>query len=54
MSFMVNDIMGYESPLYGRITASMEVHTFDYMDRAAFFSGYSAEEKLTRSNCEGT
>ena len=47
VSFMVNDIMGYESPLYGRITASMEVHPFDYMDGASFFPGYSTEEKLT-------
>ena len=47
VSFMVNDIMGYESPLYGRITASMEIHPFDYMDGASFFPGYSTEEKLT-------
>ena len=47
VSFMVNDIMGYESPLYGRTTSSMEVLPFDYLDSAKFFPGYSHEEKLT-------
>ncbi len=46
VSFMVNDIMGYESPLYGRTTATMEVRPFDYVDGSKFFPGYSAEEKL--------
>lgn len=47
VSFMVNDIMGYESPLYGRKTSSMEVQPFDYLDSARFFPDYSYEEKLT-------
>ncbi len=47
VSFMVNDIMGYESPLYGRATASMEVLPFDYLDSAKFFPSYTEEEKLT-------
>ncbi|MCD7981206.1 MAG: ATP-binding protein [Clostridiales bacterium] len=47
VSFMVNSIMGYESPLYGRMTSSMEVLPFDYLDSAKFFPGYSIEEKLT-------
>ena len=46
VSFMINDIMGYESPLYGRTTASMEVLPFDYLDAARFFPNYSMEEKL--------
>ncbi len=46
VSFMINDVMGYESPLYGRATSSMEVMPFDYLDAAAFFPNYSAEEKL--------
>lgn len=46
VSFMVNDIMGYKSPLYGRTTAIMEVMPFDYFDSAKFFPGYSLEEKL--------
>ncbi len=46
VSFMVNDVMGYESPLYGRVTSSMEVCPFDYRDGADFFPDYTNEEKL--------
>ena len=46
VSFMENEIMGYQSPLYGRITGKMEVLPFDYLDAAAFFPHYSVEEKL--------
>lgn len=46
VSFMVNDVMGYESPLYGRTTATMEILPFDYYDSAEFFPEYSLEEKL--------
>lgn len=43
---MLNDVMGYKSPLYGRSTGSMEVLPFDYLESAAFFPDYSEEEKL--------
>ena len=46
VSFMLNDVMGYKSPLYGRSTGSMEVQPFDYLESAAFFPNYSEEEKL--------
>lgn len=46
VSFMLNDVMGYKSPLYGRSTGSMEVLPFDYLESAAFFPNYSEEEKL--------
>lgn len=46
VSFMVNEIMGYESPLYGRTTSSMEVLPFDYLDSAKFFPNFSLEDKL--------
>ena len=46
VSFMVNDVMGYKSPLYGRITGQMEVLPFDYFDSASFFPHYSEEERL--------
>lgn len=46
VSFMVNAVMGYKSPLYGRSTASMEVLPFDYVESAEFFPDYSAEDKL--------
>ena len=34
VSFMLNDVMGYKSPLYGRITGNMEVKPFDYLESA--------------------
>ncbi|MBD5518353.1 MAG: ATP-binding protein, partial [Lachnospiraceae bacterium] len=46
VSFMLNDVMGYKSPLYGRCTGSMEVLPFDYLESAEFFPNYSEEEKL--------
>lgn len=46
VSFMVNEVMGYKSPLYGRITGSMEIKPFDYLESAAFFPDYSPEDKL--------
>lgn len=46
VSFMINDIMGYESPLYGRTTSSLEVQPFDYYDSAKFFPNYSIQDKL--------
>ena len=46
VSFMVNEVMGYKSPLYGRITESMEVKPFDYLESAEFFPNYSNEDKL--------
>ncbi len=46
VSFMLNEVMGYKSPLYGRITGQMEVRPFDYLDAAAFFPNYTREEQL--------
>lgn len=46
VSFMVNEVMGYESPLYGRITGTMEVKPFDYMESGEFFPEYSALDKV--------
>lgn len=46
VSFMLNDIMGYKSPLYGCSTGSMEVLPFDYLESAAFFPNYSEEDRL--------
>ncbi len=46
VSFMLNGVMGYKSPLYGRSTGSMEVMPFDYLESAEFFPNYSEEEKL--------
>lgn len=46
VSFMVNEIMGYKSPLYGRMTAKLEVKPFDYRDSALFFPHYTHDEQL--------
>ena len=45
VSFMLNDVMGYKSPLYGRITGNMEVKPFDYFESAEFFPDYDKTEK---------
>ena len=46
VSFMISEVMGYRSPLYGRITSKLEVSPFDYLDSAAFFPGYENTDKL--------
>ncbi len=47
VSFMINDVMGYKSPLYGRSTSQMEIRPFDYLDSAAFFPKYDRVQQLT-------
>lgn len=46
VSFMVNDVTGFKSPLYGRTTETKEVLPFDYLESAEFFPKYNQEEKL--------
>lgn len=46
VSFMVNEIMGYQSPLYGRITGQMEVQPFSYWEAAAFFPNWDPGQQL--------
>ncbi|MCD7865405.1 MAG: ATP-binding protein [Clostridiales bacterium] len=45
MSFMENQVLGYQSPLYGRRTGQFKILPFDYRDTGRWFPGYSAEEK---------
>ena len=45
VSFMLNDVMGYQSPLYGRITRNIEILPFDYYESSEFFPNYSNEDK---------
>lgn len=45
ISFMENEVMGYQSPLYGRSTSKLELEPLDYLDSSAFFENYSAEDK---------
>ncbi len=44
MSFMEKQVLGYQSPLYGRRTAQFKITPLTYRDAAAFHSGLSAEE----------
>lgn len=45
MSFMENQVLGYQSPLYGRRTAQFKILPFNYMDTGEWFPDYSYEEK---------
>jgi AAA+ ATPase superfamily predicted ATPase len=46
MSFMENQVLGYQSPLYGRRTAQYKIKPLDYYDSAEFFDGTCYEDKL--------
>lgn len=45
MSFMENQVLGYQSPLYGRRTAQFKILPFDYLDTGKWFPDYSCEDK---------
>lgn len=45
MSFMVNQVMGYESPLYGRRTGQYKIDPLGYKDTAVFAPELSTEDK---------
>jgi len=45
MSFMENQVLGYQSPLYGRRTGQFKIRPFDYRDTGLWFPAYSNEEK---------
>lgn len=44
MSFMENQVLGYESPLYGRRTCQFKILPFDFYDSSKFFNNFSKEE----------
>lgn len=44
-SFMENQVLGYQSPLYGRRTAQFKIQPFDYLDTGRWFPDYTFEEK---------
>ncbi|MCL2032577.1 MAG: ATP-binding protein [Methanomassiliicoccaceae archaeon] len=46
MSFMEYQVLGYQSPLYGRRTAQYRIKPLDYYDGAEFFCDASLEDKL--------
>jgi AAA+ ATPase superfamily predicted ATPase len=45
MSFMENQVLGYQSPLYGRRSAQMKIEPFGYLEAAAFVPRYTLEQK---------
>jgi AAA+ ATPase superfamily predicted ATPase len=53
MSFMENQVLGYESPLYGRRTAQFKLLAFDYLTSAEMLYGFSNEDKLVLYSITG-
>ena len=45
VSFMEDNILGYNNPLYGRCTLILKLQNFDYYDTARWFPQYSSYEK---------
>jgi AAA+ ATPase superfamily predicted ATPase len=45
MSFMERQVLGYNSPLYGRRTAQIKLLPFDYAAAAKWFPSYTPEER---------
>jgi len=45
MSFMENQVLGAQSPLYGRRDMQFKIEPFDYYDSARFFEGWNNEDK---------
>ena len=45
MSFMENQVLGYQSPLYGRRTAQFRLEPLNYYESSLFVPHFSAEEK---------
>ena len=46
MNVMETEVLGYESPLYGRSTMQWELKEFDYLTASEFFPNYSNKDKL--------
>lgn len=45
LPFMKDDVLGKNSPLYGRSTGIFRIQPFDYLSSAAFVPSYSYEDK---------
>jgi len=53
MSFMERQVLGYESPLYGRRTAQYKLLPFNYLESAEMLPGFTREEKITLYSVTG-
>ena len=47
VSFMINEVLGYSSPLYGHRTANMELKPLHYLEATKFFPNFSNIDKIT-------
>jgi len=45
MSFMEHQVLGYQSPLYGRRTGQIKLEPFGFRESGLFFSGFDQENK---------
>jgi len=45
MSFMENQVLGYQSPLYGRRTAQFKIKPLDFYESVGFHKGYNIFQK---------
>jgi AAA+ ATPase superfamily predicted ATPase len=45
MRFMENQVLGYQSPIYGRRTAQLKVMPLSFFDALPFFAKYQIEDK---------
>ena len=53
MSFMEKQVLGYESPLYGRRTSQYKILPFNYLDSSRMLSGFNNEEKIVLYSVTG-
>ena len=53
MSFMEEQVLGYNSPLYGRRTQQYRIMPFDYYDSGRWFPHYSDEDKALAYSVTG-
>ena len=53
MGFMENEVLGYNSPLFGRRTAQIKLDGFDYYDAGKLLGSFSNEDKVKFYACVG-
>ena len=53
MSFMENQILGYQSPLYGRRTAQFKIKPFTFFEARAMLPGFLPEEQAVLYGATG-
>lgn len=46
VSFMEREVLGYNSPLYGRRTAQMRIEPFSFFESQSFYPNYNIQQQL--------